>query len=203
MIGLGSRGAGGPSSATVGWAAAGGGIGGDEMGVVVAVLLESQFVGEQMAEEIVHGERFDPGGHGGDERVIFWTQTSKKIRDEFEVIHRLTGGGKSGRDMFEPLEIIGDGGRSFLCGGELVVQVQSPGSDGGGEALVQRAPEFVGSAAAKNLGKKIIGYGSKEHAEDQLILPVPMLEFRCRGDDKGRRPRGLERGWVGAIDKAI
>jgi hypothetical protein len=91
-------------------------------------------VGEQMAKEIIHGERLDPGGHGGDERVIFWTQTSKKIRDEFEVIQRLTGGGKSSGDMFEPLEIIGDGGRSFLCGGELVVQVHGPGSDGGGEA---------------------------------------------------------------------
>lgn len=42
--------------------------------------------------------------------------------------------------MFEPLEIIRDGGRSFLCRGELVVHVQGAGSDGRGEAPVQRTP---------------------------------------------------------------
>lgn len=79
MRGLGSREARGPSSATVRRAAARGGVGGNELGVVVVVLLDSHFVGKQMAEKIVHGEGLDPGGHGGDERVIFWTQTSKKI----------------------------------------------------------------------------------------------------------------------------
>lgn len=119
-----------------------------------------------MAKKIIHGERLDPSGHRGDERVIFRTQTGEEIRGELVIIQRLTGGGKCSRYVFEPLEVGGDGGRPFLGGGQLIVQIEGPSSDGGGEAAIQTPPKLMGSAAFKNLGQHIFGDGGEKHAED-------------------------------------
>jgi hypothetical protein len=51
-----------------------------------AVLLDPHLVREEMAEEVVHGEGLELGGHRGDEGVVFGTQTSEKIRGELIVV---------------------------------------------------------------------------------------------------------------------
>jgi hypothetical protein len=99
------------------------------------VFLNFHFVGKEMAKEIIHGERLYLGGDRGDEGVIFWTQTGKKIRSEFEIIEWPFCCSKSGGNLLDPLEVSDDGGAALVGSGKFVVETQHPGSCGGSERL--------------------------------------------------------------------
>jgi hypothetical protein len=66
--------------------ATGGDVGDEQVVGHEAVLLDPHLVREEMAEEVVHGEGLELGGHRGDEGVVFGTQTSEKIRGELIVV---------------------------------------------------------------------------------------------------------------------
>ncbi|XP_059436392.1 probable LRR receptor-like serine/threonine-protein kinase At1g53420 [Corylus avellana] len=75
-----------------------------------------------MAEQIVHGERFNPGSQGRDEGVVFGTQSGKERRGEFIIAEFVTGGSKGGGGLLEPLKICCDGGIALLCSSNFVVK---------------------------------------------------------------------------------
>jgi hypothetical protein len=84
------------------------------------MLLEPHLMGEQLTEEVIHGERFNSSSHRSDKEVIFGTQAREEIRGELLIVQQLTGSG----NLLKTVEIIGDRGISFLHNGKLIVEVK-------------------------------------------------------------------------------
>jgi hypothetical protein len=151
-----------PTSTTSRISVMGGSVG-DEQGIGSGVvLLNPSF----MSKEVVHGERLKPGCDRGDEGVVFGTQTGKEVRGELVIVEWLVGSSKGGGNLLDPLEIVGDGRVSLLGSGKLVMKAHGTSTSCGGKSLAESSPELLGSAATEYLGKKIIGDGGHEHAEN-------------------------------------
>jgi hypothetical protein len=144
----------------------GGGVGNEQGIGSEAVLLNSSFMSKEVAEEVVHGERLKPGRDRGDKGVVFGTQTDKEVRGELVIVEWLVGSSKGGGNLLDPLEIVGNGRVSLLGSGELVMKAHGTSTSCGGKILAESSPELLGSAATEYLGKKIIGDGGHEHAEN-------------------------------------
>jgi len=90
------------------------------------VFLDPHLVSKEMAEKTVHGEMLNSSSDGGGKRVVFGTQTCKKVGCELKIIERLFGGSKSGGKLFYLLEVISDGGAALFGSGKLVMKAHRP-----------------------------------------------------------------------------
>jgi hypothetical protein len=195
-----------PASTTSRVPAAVGSVGNEQGFGGGAVLLNPHFVSKEVAEKIVHGERLKSSRDRGDEGVVFRTQTGKEIRGEIVVIERLFGSSKGGGNLLDPLKVVGDRGVALLGSSELVMKAHGVSTSGGGENMAESSPELLGSAAIEYLGKKFIGDGGHEHAENELILAKPLESCWVSGDCERpicRSGRIGVRWCFGTIHKAV